>query len=127
MKRFACIFIAGIMGVTSSALIADCPPTPLPYTILDPPNTNPAQEFTGNVAGNGDATGWSSFVFKIRTIYDSVVRQSESGTAGPCSWNATCDEPSGGWDPDNPTLFIAARAEIWNGGVEVTYVAIKVK
>ncbi|MCF7963812.1 MAG: hypothetical protein K9M08_23980 [Pirellula sp.] len=127
MKKFVCTFISAIMVCTSSALIADCPPTPLPYNILDPPKTNPAQQYTGPIGGSGDATGWTSFVFKIRLMYSDVVRSSEGGTAAQCSWGATCDEPSDGWDPDNPTLFIAAHAEIWSGGVEKDYAAIKVK
>jgi len=50
------LFLAISLAFIAVPLNAECPPTPLPYTIIDPFYEDPATKYTGDIAGNGEAT-----------------------------------------------------------------------
>jgi len=122
------LFLAISLAFIAVPLNAECPPTPMPYTIIDPILEAPVTKYTGDITGNGEATQWTNWTFKIRLSYNDTIAQTVGGSVeGGCSWTGTCTKPSGGWNPEDNTVFTLAKAEIWSGGNKVTDVKIKVK
>ena len=110
MNRNARICLVVLLGFATS-LVA-CPPTPLPWSIIDPVAT-PVQSYGANIACDGDATTSANYTVKI--VADGSSLQTQGGTSTQCAWSTTVQEPSGGW-PLNGQNFRTASLELWTGG-----------
>ena len=117
MNRNARIFLVVLLGFVTP-LVA-CPPTPLPWKILDPGSGTPS--YSGDIACEGEATTAANYIIKI--VVDTGTVQSKQDTSTQCAWGTTVSEPSGGW-PLNGQSFRAADLELWSGGTRHDKVSI---
>jgi len=84
------LFLAIGLAFIAVPLNAECPPTPMPYTIIDPILEAPVTKYTGDITGNGEATQWTDWTFKIRLLYNDTVAQTVGGSTGSaCSWSVS--------------------------------------